>query len=429
MQEPQSLSFAIISLGCSKNLVDSERVNGDMIAAGFVPAESTESADIVIINTCGFITPAKEESIGMILDAAGAEGERRVAVMGCLSQRYGDELTREMPEIDFIYGIPDGAFVRRLCDALGVAPPKRFRGRRTPLVAGLSYSFLKISEGCSNRCSYCAIPLIRGGRRPFPPGEILREARDALAGGAVELDLVAQDTASYRYGETRLPELVASLSRLRGLRWLRLLYCHPDHLSGPIIRSIAGNRRVVKYIDIPFQHASGRILRSMGRRGDAERHLALIARLRRDVPGIRIRSTFMVGYPGESDRDFAELMAFMREARIDRAGAFIYSPEEGTAAAGMGGQVPEGVKRARFRRLMTLQRRISERSLESMIGSTVRVLVEERLDAKTFIGRSEYDAPEVDGIFYLTARDAAIKSIVRARVTGAAEYDLYGEPA
>ncbi len=443
------LTYTVISLGCSKNLVDSERINGDMAAAGFSRADSIDSADIIIVNTCGFITPAKEESIEALFDAstlAERSGEgadkpfgtaagvsckkfrTRTVAVGCLTKRYRRELVEEMPEIDLIYGIPDEKFTARLCRAFDIEAGGEGRGRRAPIVEGLSYSYLKISDGCSNRCSYCAIPLIRGRNRSFPLETILRDANDAVALGAVELDIVAQDIAAYRHGGLRLENVIESVSRIEGLKWIRLLYCHPDHLDGRIIRAVAENAKVAKYIDIPFQHASGRILRSMGRKGDAESHLALIGRLRDAVPGIRIRSTFMVGYPGEEEEDFGELMAFLKAAAIDKAGAFSYSPEEGTAAAALKDGVPDKLKRDRYRKLMALQRKISAGKLEGMIGTTVPVLVEERLDERTFLGRSEYDAPEVDGIFYLTARDARIKSIVPALVTGAAEYDLYGEP-
>ncbi|MBN1497975.1 MAG: 30S ribosomal protein S12 methylthiotransferase RimO [Spirochaetes bacterium] len=447
MFQSQDISFHIISLGCAKNQVDSERINGALLSAGYLPAESSEHADIIIINTCGFITDAKEESIAMIFDAVEQQkssGEsnmkpffregrvlsrdfgRRVVVVGCLSQRYPEALEIEIPEIDFLVGVPDGRFVELMSGKLhvAVAPPAV---RRAPLLPGLSYSYIKIAEGCSHRCSYCAIPLIRGTHESFPPEMVLDDARAEADRGARELVIVAQDITAYRREDTGLPGLVGSLCRLPGVEWVRLMYCHPDHVDESVISIFEREEKVVPYIDIPFQHVSRRILRSMGRKGDAAACRAVIERLRERVPDIRIRSTFMTGYPGETWEEFEELLAFLEWAQLDRVGAFVFSPEEGTRAAGLGGQVPERVKKDRHDSLMSLQREISERKLAGMIGDVVRVLVEEQIDETTWAGRTEYDAPEVDGIFYLTARNVRIHSIVNARVTGSTEYDCIGE--
>jgi ribosomal protein S12 methylthiotransferase len=442
------ISYYIISLGCSKNQVDSERLNGALAGAGYVPAPDSERADIIIINTCGFITAAKQESIEVIFDAIGQQkrhgGEnpkpyleagrpgtrdfgRRVAVAGCLSQRYPDALAQDIPEIDYLHGLTDG-FVAGMSRKFGIAV-RPVAPSREPLLPGLAYSYIKIAEGCSNNCSYCAIPLIRGPHASCQPELILEEARREVARGAKELIVVAQDIAAYRSGGTGLAELAGLLSGIGGAEWVRLMYCHPDHLDDQIIGALERGGKIVPYIDIPLQHASGRVLRSMGRKGDAEAHLSLVAKLRERVPRIRIRSTFMVGYPGETDADFAELEGFLREARLDRVGAFTYSPEEGTRAYDLGDTVPGRVKARRYDRLMAVQRDISAERLSAMAGETVRVLVEERVDDGTWAGRTEYDAPEVDGIFYLTARGVTVNSIVTARVTGAAEYDLQGELA
>ena len=420
-----------------------------MISAGFIPAESSPDADILIINTCGFIRDAKEESIEAIFDAleqqrgdsdkknmkrfsgsdpapAMKDFGKKVAVTGCLAQRYPEQITADIPEIDFLYGIPDDRFVERMsrqfCVAAGAAA-----ATREPLSPGQSYAYIKISEGCSNNCSYCAIPLIRGGRAPFRPELILDDARRAAGSGARELVIVAQDTAQYRWGDTGLPGLVEGLARIDGVEWIRLMYCHPDHIDERIIETIAGVEKVVHYVDIPFQHVSERILRSMGRNGSADRYASLVARLRERVPDIRIRSTFMVGYPGETEREFSELIGFLEEARIDRVGAFTYSAEEGTRAWDLGDSVPKRTKKERYGRLMGVQQAISAGKLEAMIGSSVRVLVEERSGERSWTGRTEYDAPEVDGIFYLTGDVAAVNSIVSARVTGSMEHDLVGE--
>jgi len=444
---PHDISYYIISLGCSKNLVDSEYVNGSLLEAGFSPSETSEDADIIIINTCGFINDAKEESIDVILEALdlklanaprwkgfienGIISRRefgvKVVATGCLTQRYYDEIGKEIPEIDFLYGLPDAEFALRMCEALGISRPLSGGTVREPLTPGLPYAYLKISEGCSNNCSYCAIPLIRGPHRPLSPEEIMRDAEQAASRGAVELNIIAQDIAAYNWKGKGLVEIVDMVSRIKGVQWIRLLYCHPDHCTDELIDCIGENEKVVRYIDIPFQHASGSILRSMNRKGNREIYLDLVEKLRARVPGIRIRSTFMVGYPGEGDADFRELMDFIREARLDRVGAFIYSPEEDTAACGLPGRVPEKVSRKRYEELMRVQKEISEERLSGLVGTEVDVLVEERYDEETLIGRSEFDAPEVDGIFYLTAAEDGSNPIVRARVTDSIEHDLIGE--
>ncbi len=449
MFSSQDISCYIISLGCAKNLVDSERINGALATAGYMKAESSEEADIIIINTCGFITEAKEESIEVIFDAIeqqrsasdnnlkqfyrndGSENRnfgRRVVVAGCLSGRYREEILSDIPEIDFLYGLPDERFVDRMSRELCIAinPPEPLR---EPLLTGLSYAYIKISDGCSNNCAYCAIPLIRGPHEPWSPELILEDARREALRGAKELVVVAQDIAAYRWRGTGLRELVEGVARIGGVEWIRLMYCHPDHLDDSIISILEGVEKVVPYIDIPFQHVSGPILRSMGRRGDAETYSALVRKLRDRVPDIRIRSTFMVGYPGETDEDFEELSRFLAMSMLDRVGAFSYSPEEGTRAWELNDPVLAEVKKERYNHLMALQQEISAQKLAAMAGSVVPVIVEERIDETIWAGRCIYDAPEVDGIFYLTAGDAPVNSIVKARVTGSTEYDLMGEIA
>ncbi len=445
MFHSRDITYYILSLGCSKNLVDAELVNGSLMAAGYRPVYESDEADIILVNTCGFIEPAREESIEVIFDALdshqalprskpftvnGVTEERpfprRVAVMGCLSKRYFDEIGAEIPEIDFLYGIPDENFVPELSSVLGISIEKTGFFGRVPITKGLPYSYIKIAEGCSHRCSYCAIPLIRGERRSFAPEEIIADAEAAARGGAKELILIAQDITRYRSRGTGLPELVARLDRIDGAEWIRLMYCHPDFIDDSLIQSMADNEKVVPYIDIPFQHVSERILSSMGRKGNFEIYLSLVNRLREMVPGIGIRSTFMVGYPGETEDNFRELLRFLTAARIDRAGAFVYSPEVGTRAADLGNRVPKKTAEGRYHELMAMQQDISLRKLESLVGRNLSVMVEERIDEKTYVGRTEYDAPEVDGFFYLTADEATLNTIVKARVTDAVEYDLMG---
>ena len=452
MFNPLDISYYIVSLGCSKNLVDSEKINASMISTGFSQSESSEEADIIIINTCGFIQEAKEESISVIFDAInlredknhrksgrrgfpenkGPAGEeifsRRIVVAGCLSQRYCNDLAHDIPEIDFLYGVVDDGFVPALCRSLniqcnnGITEPPRIT-----LFPGLAYSYIKISEGCSNNCSYCAIPMIRGAHRSYDPAQIIREARDAVEAGAIELNVIAQDVASYHWKKIKLPQMVDMISEIEGVRWIRLLYCHPDHCTEDIIRLVRNNSKVVPYLDLPFQHVSRNILQSMGRKGDARIYRSLIDRLRNEIPEIRIRSTFMVGYPGETDEDFSELMEFLKDARLDRVGAFTYSPEENTKASLLPGMISQKVKSNRLGKLMALQQEISGSKLREMIGRELDVLIEEQVDDATYTGRTQYDAPEVDGIFYLTGMGVMINSIIRAQVTDAVEYDLFGK--
>jgi ribosomal protein S12 methylthiotransferase len=438
------LSFYLISLGCSKNLVDSERINGEMISAGFTPAESSENSDIIIINTCGFIQPAKEESIEVILDAIsikesaskgskhflhGNTGQqlfsRKVAVTGCLTKRYFDEIESDIPEIDFLYGIPDDKFVAEMCSRFDIKTGSIIDKRRK-LYNTYPYSYIKISDGCSNNCSYCAIPLIRGPHAAFSPEKILKDAEAEVAGGALELNIIAQDIAVYQWGDVNLASLINEMSKIEKLRWIRLLYCHPDHITDDIIKIIAENEKVVPYIDIPFQHVNKSILKSMGRQGDINTYLELISRLREKIPNLTIRSTFMIGYPGEGENEFRELISFVETARLDKVGCFIYSPEEGTNASELPDTISVDEKNRRLDELMSLQADISREKLNEKIGLELDVLVEEKIDDHTYIGRTESDAPEVDGVFYLTADENRVNTIVRAIVTDSVEYDLIG---
>jgi ribosomal protein S12 methylthiotransferase len=420
-------TYFIVSLGCSKNLSDSEKINGVLSRAGFIHAVSERDADIVIINTCGFITDAKKESIDTIFDALAIRDDvntqrrggkkQKVVVVGCLSQRYLNEIREDIPEIDLVYGIPDDNFVRKLI-ALAGSNKGMVSGfsLRLPLDGKAAYEYIKIADGCSNHCSYCAIPLIRGALRSFSPDEILADARDAVSRGVRELIIIAQDIAAYDYRGYRLHQLLDDLGSV-DVPWIRLLYCHPDHLDDRIVQAIRDNPRIVHYLDLPFQHANDGILSRMNRKGNAQSYLALIGDLRKEIPDIVIRSTFMTGFPGETDDAFHELLSFIEEARLDRVGSFVYSPEEGTAAA-PDDDIPPDVKEARRMRLMDLQ---------AGIGSTVRVLVEEEQGEGEYLGRTEFDAPEVDGVFFLTAKNAALHDIVMARITDAIDHDLAGE--
>ena len=450
MFSSEDISYAIVSLGCSKNLVDSEILNASLLSAGFRHAADIEEADMIIINTCGFIKDAKEESISVIFDAlhdrdlvsqenrkpwheqgraSRKDFHRKVIVAGCLSQRYFQQIQDDIPEIDLLYGLVDDDLVPCLLREFRITAQIRTLRKREPLVQGLPYAYIKISEGCSNACSYCAIPLIRGPHAPFSSEEILEDARRAATGGALELMVIAQDIASYNWNGHGLVDLVRDMSSIESVRWIRLLYCHPDHCDDAIIEMIGSNdNKVVPYIDLPFQHVSGSILRSMGRRGGYSVYSGLVDRLRDAVPDIRIRSTFMVGYPGETRDDFNDLLRFVNEHALDRVGVFCYSQEEGTRACRLSDDVPDELKHERYDLLMASQQAVSQEKLKSMIGTVVDVLVEEAVDRETYIGRTMYDAPEVDGIFYLTGKGIQINEIIQARVTDSIDYDLMGVP-
>jgi len=430
------LSFYIISLGCSKNLVDSELINGEMVSAGFIVSETAEDSDILIINTCGFIQDAKEESIETILDAIDlkecitaarqSDFKKKIVVIGCLTKRYFSEIETEIPEIDLLYGIKDEKFVSALCHKFNIKHNPILK-KRKKLYNTYPFSYIKISDGCSNNCSYCAIPVIRGPHVPFSPDQILKDAEHEVANGALELNIIAQDIAVYKWKTLDLTSLINKISRISNLKWIRLLYCHPDHITDKIITLIAENEKVVPYIDIPFQHVNETLLKSMGRAGNSDKYLKLIETLREKIPQISIRSTFMIGYPGEDEKKFSELLTFIKTARIDKVGCFIFSPEEGTDAYNLCDNISIDKKNKRLNELMSMQSKISQEKLSEKVGLELDVLVEEQIDDKTYIGRTIFDAPEVDGIFFLTADKNNINKIVKAKVTDSIEYDLIGE--
>jgi ribosomal protein S12 methylthiotransferase len=449
VHQANDLSYYIISLGCSKNQVDSELLNGSMLSAGYRQSASAEEADIIIVNTCGFITPAKQESIDTLLEASELKPHtvqklykpnktnsseknagiftRKIAAFGCLISRYSDDLRRDMPEVDFFYGLMDDLFVPSMSEAFGInITVNNEKRNRSPLVDGLSYTYVKIADGCSNNCSFCAIPLIRGSHRANDPDIIISELESAVASGCKEAIVVAQDISLYKWNGIGLYDLIGKMNKIEDLSWIRLMYCHPDHIDEKIFSIFTDHGKVVRYIDIPFQHVSKRILKSMGRNGDAAAYFDLISRLRTIVPGIRIRSTFMVGYPGETNAEFDELLDFLKSSCIDRAGSFIWSPEEGTRAFDLKDRVSSKKSSERQRRLMTLQEKISANRLSELIGTEIDVLIEEKIDDKTWLCRSEFDAPEVDGFFYLTAENQRINSLVKARITASLEHDLIG---
>ena len=430
------------SLGCPKNTVDSELMLGSLALGGYAIAERLEDADVAVINTCSFIESAREESIEVILDVADRKerGElKALVVAGCLPQRYGRELAKELPEVDAFVGTGD---FPKLVQILERALSGRERGvyvdaGRTHLyddseprllIGGTHSAYLKIAEGCDRVCTFCAIPAIRGKFQSRAPESVLREARALVEGGALELILISQDTNSYGKdlpGRPRLAELVESLDSV-GAEWVRLLYLYPSAVEERLIDAIAAAKHVLPYLDIPLQHASDSVLRAMRRGVTAERHRRLLDRLRERIPGAILRTTFIVGFPGETDADFAELCEFVREQRFDRLGVFRYSDEEGTGAYELGPKVAREVARQRHDELLEIQRGIMAESLNALVGDQVDVLVD-RATPGLGVARLWTQAPEIDGQV-LVRGDVAAGTLARVRLTGVSGPDFEAVP-
>ena len=435
--------IGFISLGCSKNLVDTEVMLYNLHSRGYEITPSEEEAEIIIINTCGFIESAKQESIENILDCVELKkwGKcRHIIATGCLVERYRDEIFTELPELDGILGVGSLCDIADACDAvLRGEKYSSFRDKETSPLGGDRIvttephtAYLKIAEGCDNRCTYCAIPLIRGKLRSRPIEDIVKEAKDLEAMGVVELNLIAQDTTRYGldlYGEYSLARLVKALTAETNIPWIRLLYCYPDKITDELITELRENPRLVKYMDIPIQHISDSVLARMNRHGDGATIRSAINRLREGVPDIILRTTAMVGFPGETEEDFVELCEFIKEARFDRFGAFTFSPEEGTAAAELDGQIDEQTKQDRYDILMQTQLTVTEEKNEAYIGKTLKVLCDGYdTVAEIYYGRSFGDAPDVDGKVYFKApRKINSGAFVEVKITEALDYDLVGE--
>jgi ribosomal protein S12 methylthiotransferase len=425
--------FHVESLGCAKNQVDSELMIAALERAGWVLAAAPEDASVLIVNTCGFISDAKKESIETSLSLKRSYPGKKVIMVGCLSERYGEELGRELPELDGLLGNKDpGAIVRLVEGNARTLPPAPAQERpfeRTHLLSWPGSAYVKIAEGCANRCTYCAIPLIRGDLASRDRQEILAEIRQLREKGTRELILIAQDLGSYGMdrGGGELPRLLAAIGELPGDFWVRMLYIHPDHFPREILDVLAADRRFLPYFDLPFQHASPNILRAMGRRGDPERNLALVAEIRGRLPGAAIRSTFLVGFPGETEDDFERLLDFQREAALDWMGAFTYSREEDTPAYALGDRVSKPTARARKDQLERRQVPITERALDAQVGRSLDVLVEEEVAGEELsLGRAYLQAPEVDGLVVVRRRLPA-GSVARVRITRRNGVDLEGE--
>ena len=440
------MKILFVSLGCDKNLVDTEKMLGILGGDGFQFTDSEEEADVIIINTCCFIGDAKEESVNTILEMARCKEEGRckaLLVTGCLAQRYKDEILTEIPEVDGILGTSSydqiGAMVKQILEEKKEhvscfrdinALPRTDGGRM--VTTGGHYAFLKIAEGCDKHCTYCIIPSLRGSYRSVPMEDLLQEARGLAAQGVKELILVAQETTLYGvdlYGEKSLPRLLRELAKIPGIQWIRIQYCYPEEITDELIQVIREEEKVCHYLDIPIQHASDPVLKRMGRRTNQEELRRIIGKLRKEIPDIAIRTTLISGFPGETEEDHEELMAFVDEMEFERLGVFAYSLEEDTPAAQMPDQVPQELKEERRDEIMELQQEIAFEKAESLVGRVLDVMIEGKVaDEPAYVGRTYMDSPNVDGLIFVNA-DLQLMSgdFVGVKVTGAAEYDLIGE--
>lgn len=440
------MKLLFISLGCDKNLSDSEEMLGLLTANGHEIVDDENAAEAIIINTCCFINDAKEESVETILEMAEykKEGPCKVLIVtGCMAQRYKEEIIQEIPEVDAVLGTTSYEEIVKAVNEADAG--KKFQeykdinylpeitGKRV-LTTGGHYGYLKIAEGCDKHCTYCIIPSLRGKFRSVPMERLLDQAKDMAEQGVKELILVAQETTVYGtdlYGKKSLHILLKELCKIRGIRWIRVLYCYPEEIYDDLIQVMKEEKKICHYLDLPVQHASDRILRRMGRRTTREELENIVNKLRSEIPDIILRTTLITGFPGETEEDHQELLEFVNEMEFDRLGVFTYSPEEDTPAAAMPDQIPEEIKEERRDQLMELQQEISFEKGESRVGEELLVMIEGKVSGESaYIGRTYGDAPKVDGyIFVQTGELLMTGDFARVRVTGALEYDLIGELA
>jgi len=431
-------TVGLISLGCSKNRVDSEQALGFLKERGYQIVADPAKAEVIIVNTCGFIQPAKEEAISTIFEMAEYKETGKCKLLiatGCFAQRYPEAIAEEMPEVDAIMGVNEyDKLDQAIQEAMGGKRPMyigddgQFREFGRVLTTPKYSAYIRIGEGCDNCCSYCAIPLIRGGYRSRPKTDIIAEVKRLAAEGVKEFILISQDTTRYGTdlgGESKLPELIEEIAAIDGVEWLRTLYCYPERVNDRLLDTIAKLPNVCKYLDLPMQHINQRVLDDM-HRSDTTEHIREVCE-KFKARGMMLRTTLMVGFPGETDEEFAELMDFVKETRFGRMGAFTFSPEEGTVAELMDGQVEEEIKQARYDELMTAQHRISLELNKERVGTTCRVLVERKRGSR-YVGRSEFEAPETDGNIYFGSEEPLeIGTFVNVKITAARAYDLMGE--
>lgn len=437
------MKLLFISLGCDKNLVDSEMMMGLLHDRGYEFTDDEEEADIIVINTCGFINDAKEESINTILEMAKYKENnlKALIVAGCLVERYKNEILQELPEIDAIVGTT--AF-DKICDVVDdVLADKKHNELESInkmcrpdvkriITTGGYYSYLKIAEGCDKHCTYCSIPMIRGAYRSVPMDELVKEAEYLADNGVKELIIVAQEITVYGkdlYGEKKLPELLHRLCKIPGIQWIRLLYCYPEEITDELIETIRTEKKICHYIDMPIQHASDKILKAMGRRTNNAELRNIISKLRKEIPDICLRTTLITGFPGETEEDHQILLDFIDEMEFDRLGVFTYSPEEDTKAASLDNQVDEEVKLCRKDEIMELQQEISMDKSERLVGKEIEVIIEGKAsDEDVYVGRSYMDAPSVDGYVFINSEEELMSGdFAKVRIVKAMEYDLIGD--
>lgn len=453
------MNVGFISLGCSKNLIDTEVAIGMFKKNNYKIVNNPEEADILVINTCGFIESAKEEAINTILEMAEYKNKRckYLIAMGCLVQRYYEELVKALPEVDLFIKIDEYNKLwdkiedllkrdiaekaktktnKKISEIKPLPMPTYNEFMERVVTTGKNYAYLKIGEGCSNKCTYCAIPYIRGPFVSRKMEEVLKEAEMLAQKGIKELIVIAQDTTKYGvdiYGESKLAELLEKLSDIKGIEWIRFLYSYPEGITDKLIETVANNKKIAKYFDIPIQHISNSILKKMNRKTSKENIVNIINKIRREIPNVVLRTSLIVGFPGETEADFKELLEFVRDAKFDRLGTFMYSKEEGTPAARLPEQIHGNTKKSRYNKIMKAQAEISLENLKNKIGKTYKVLVEDKsFDGKYFIGRTMQDVPEEDGLVYiqndgkLNEKDI-LNSFIECKITDVSNYDLISE--
>ena len=440
------MKVMLSSLGCDKNLVDSEMMLGILLDNGFEYTGDENEADIIVVNTCSFILDSKQESIDTLIEYGQLKKTGKLKLLvcaGCLAQRYPGDIKKELPEVDIIIGTTAFDKIAEAVNSyfdnkekecilrIDDIDKKLIYGKRRELSAGSFYAYLKIAEGCDKKCTYCAIPGIRGSYRSVPMDVLINEAESLAGQGVKELILVAQETTVYGtdiYGKKMLHELLKKLCIIDGIEWIRVMYCYPEEIYDELIDTIASEKKICHYLDIPIQHSDDRILQKMGRRTNEKYLRELITKLRDRIPDIAVRTTVITGFPGETDEEAENLVSFVKDMRFERLGAFTYSPEDGTIAADMDGQVDEDIKAARKEKIMLLQQEIAFEKAESLIGKTLPVIIEGRLDDGALVGRTYMDAPDVDGYVFIDSDlDLESGKVMDVRITGSNEYDLIGE--
>ena len=437
-----NIKVGMVSLGCSKNQVDAERMLYKIKEAGYKLSEDPALSDVVIVNTCGFIESAKQEAIDTILEFCQLKKEgriKKVIISGCLAERYKDEVSEQIPEADAVIGIGCNDDICGIIDrALSGETVNEFKNNEGLSLNGERiistlpfYAYLKIAEGCDNRCTYCAIPMIRGKYRSKPMEKVIEEAKWLADNGVREINVIAQDTTRYGediYGKLMLPELLTELCKIEKLKWIRILYCYPERVTDELLDVMAREEKIVKYMDLPLQHINNDILKKMNRRGNSEKIKEVIKKIKMKIPSMTLRTTFITGFPGETEEQFTELCEFIKETRFDRLGCFSYSQEEGTPAASMDGQIDEDIKQRRADNIMEMQSIIAEQNNQRMIGKTVEAVTEgfDRY-AECFFGRTSADAPDIDGkIFFTSENKLSLGQFVKVKIDDVMEYDLIG---